>query len=116
MSPAVPVEPWQVWWADLDPTQGREQAKKRPVVVVSSAFHLALTAGQLVTVLPLTTVERPGWKHHVRIDSLRKPGWAITEQVRTLSAGRLDGRPIGRLTADEVAEVRTVLVRMLDVR
>jgi len=114
VSLALSLEPWQVWWADLDPTQGREQAKKRPVIVVSSAFHLALTAGQLVTVLPLATVERPGWKHHVRIDSLRKTGWAITEQTRTISAARLDSRPVGRLTADEITEVRRVLARMID--
>jgi mRNA interferase MazF len=114
VSPAVQVEPWQLWWADLDPTQGREQAKKRPVVVVSSLFHLALTAGQLVTVLPLTTVERPGWKHHVRIESMRKTGWVITEQARTISAGRLDARPAGSLSGDEIAEVRHVLGRMLD--
>lgn len=114
MSPAVTVEPWQVWWADLDPTQGREQAKKRPVVVVSSVFHLQLTARHLVTVLPLTTVERAGWKHHVRIESLSKTGWAMTEQARTISASRLDARPVGRLAADEIIEVRRVLGLMLD--
>ncbi|MEV4507722.1 type II toxin-antitoxin system PemK/MazF family toxin [Dactylosporangium sp. NPDC049525] len=46
------VQPWQVWWVDLDPTEGREHAGRRPVLVVSSAFHLRLTGEALVTVLP----------------------------------------------------------------
>ena len=33
---------------------------------------------------------------------------------RTISAGRLDARPISRLTTDEIAEVRRVLVKMID--
>ncbi|WP_416211116.1 type II toxin-antitoxin system PemK/MazF family toxin [Frankia sp. Cr2] len=53
--------------------RGREQAGQRPVLVVSSRFHLALTGGALVSVLPLTTRERPGWVHRVRIDTPVSP-------------------------------------------
>jgi PemK-like, MazF-like toxin of type II toxin-antitoxin system len=56
------IEPGQVWFVDFDPVRGREQGKDRPaMVVVSSAFHLDLTARRLVTVLPLTSVERLEW-------------------------------------------------------
>ncbi|WP_206437657.1 MULTISPECIES: type II toxin-antitoxin system PemK/MazF family toxin [Protofrankia] len=112
----VGVAPWEVWWLDFDPTEGREQAGRRPALVVSSRFHLALTGGALVSVLPLTTRERPGWIHRVRIDVPgKRAGWVITEQVRTVSAGRLTGRgPLHRLDAEQVAEVRTVLAQMID--
>jgi mRNA interferase MazF len=105
-----------VWWLDFDPTEGREQAGRRPALVVSSRFHLALTGGALVSVLPLTTRERPGWIHRVRIDIPGKPaGWAITEQVRTVSAVRFAGRgPLYRLDAGQIAEVRAVLAQMID--
>jgi mRNA interferase MazF len=80
--------------------------------VVSSAFHLALTAGALVTVLPMTTVRRPGWLHRVEVESAG--GWVVTEQVRTLSADRFR-RPAPDLapTPAELAEVRRVLAQLL---
>ena len=80
-----PIEPGQVWFVDFDPVRGREQDKDRPALVVSSRFHLDLTANQLVSVLPLTSVERPGWVHRIRVGS--GASWVITEQVRTVSAG-----------------------------
>lgn len=105
-----------MWWLDLDPTVGREQSGLRPAIVVSSRFHLALTGGALVSVLPLTTRERPGWAHRVRIDAPgKRTGWAVTEQVRTLSRTRLSGHsPAWCLTDDQIAEVRRVLAQMLD--
>ena len=78
--------------------------------MVSSRFHLDLTAGRLVTVLPLTSVERPGWLHRVRVGG----GWVITEQVRTVSADRLRRiAPELAITAEKLREVRHVLGHML---
>ena len=111
------VQPWQVWWADLDPTEGREQAGRRPVLVVSSAFHLRLTGEALVTVLPVTTRERSGWLHRVPVHPASRPtGFVITEQVRTIARSRLQGqRPAWVLTDDEKSAVKTVLRQMIDV-
>lgn len=107
--------PWQVWEADLDPVEGREQGGRRPVLVVSSPFHLNLTAAALVTVLSLTTAAQPGWLHRVRLDVGRTTSYVITEQVRTISRARLVGNsPIKRLNADEIAAVREVLAEMID--
>lgn len=105
--------PGQVWFVDFDPVRGREQGKDRPALIVSSEFHLELTAGQLVSVLPLTTVERPGWLHRVATSS---GGWVITEQIRTVAAVRLRRfAPDIALTDGELADVRRVLARMLTV-
>ncbi|WP_226358313.1 MULTISPECIES: type II toxin-antitoxin system PemK/MazF family toxin [unclassified Pseudonocardia] len=106
------IQPGAVWFVDFDPVRGREQGKDRPALVVSSSFHLELTAGQLVSVLPLTSVARPGWLHRVRLGD----GWAITEQVRTVAAQRFR-RPAPELAPaeDELAEVRRVLARMLTI-
>lgn len=104
------IEPGQVWFVDVDPVRGREQGRDRPALVVSSTFHLDLTAGRLVTVLPLTSVERPGWLHRIRVGG----GWVITEQIRTVSADRFRRRAPGIvLTAEELREVRHVLGHML---
>lgn len=64
--------------------------KDRPALIVSSRFHLDLTLGQLVSVLPLTSVERLGWVHRVHVASGEE--WVITEQTRTVSVTDFAGR------------------------
>lgn len=115
--PPRAVSPWQVWWADLDPVRGHEQAGLRPVLVVSSAFHLRLTRATLLTVLPLTTRSRPGLLHRVEIAMPGQPtGYVITEQLRSIAADRLTRRrPVYELTPDQIADVRAVLRRMVDI-
>jgi len=109
-----PPAPWQVWYAELNPVQGHEQGEARPVLVVSSRFHLRLTGGTLVTVLPLTTRERPTLLHRVPIVMKDGTTYAITEQVRTISRQRLRGQPVVRLKPDEIANVRETFMQMLD--
>lgn len=106
------IQPGSVWVCDFDPVRGRGQGKDRPALVVSSAFHLHLTGGALVSVLPLTSVERPGWLHRVPVAD--GGGWVITEQVRTIAVQRFR-RPAPEiaLSDDELAEVQRVLAKML---
>ncbi|MGH9055275.1 MAG: type II toxin-antitoxin system PemK/MazF family toxin [Acidimicrobiales bacterium] len=107
-----PIEPGQVWFVDFGPVRGHEQGQDRPALVVSSRFHLDLTDSQLVSVLPLTTVERTGWSHRVRVGS--SDSGVITEQVRTVSAGRFRRHAAEiTLSGDEWSEVRRVLGAML---
>ncbi len=47
----------EVWLAELNPTRGREQAGKRPVLVVSQDIFNQGPA-QLVMMIPLTTTAR----------------------------------------------------------
>lgn len=104
----TPIRPWQVWWVE-------DQAGRRPAIVVSSRTHLDLVAGALITVVPLTTRERPGWTQRVPVRFGGRVSYAITEQVRTVAARRLVGeRPLGTLRQDDIDEVRTVLRWMVD--
>lgn len=101
-----PFRSWQVWWVDFDPSQGLEQQKIRPAVILSSAHHLRLMAGALVTVSPLTTTER-GWAQHVAVATPRQTSWVMTEQIRTVSAARFqDQRPLYVLSPTEIAAVQ----------
>lgn len=107
-----PIEPGSVWFCDFNPVRGREQGNDRPALVVSSAFHLRLTGGALVSVLPLTSVERADWMHRVPVAA--GGGWVITEQVRTIAAQRFRRlAPEIKLSDDELAEVQRVLAKML---
>lgn len=101
-----------MWFINFEPVLGREQGKDRPALVVSSRFHLDLTMGHLVTVLPLTNVEREGWLHRVHVVS--GTGWVITEQIRTVSADRFRRyAPEIALSMSELDEVLRVLAQML---
>ena len=56
----------EIWLVDLDPTRGREQAGKRPALVVSAnAFNKG--PADLVVVLPITSKAK-GIPLHVRVD------------------------------------------------
>jgi len=108
------IESGQVWFVDFEPVRGREHGKDRPALVVSSRFHLDLTMGQRICVLPLTSGERAGWLHRVRVGS--GGGWVITEQIRTVSVERFRRyAPQIQLSVAELNEVRHALAQLLTV-
>lgn len=80
------VRPWQVWLVDFDPQVGHEQAGRRPVIVVGSAYACGLPNG-LVLLVPCTTRTR-GWAHHVPV-ALTEPSYAMCDQARATSTDRL---------------------------
>src|SRR6058998_226196 len=87
------VRKWDLAWALLDPTVGREQAGRRPVLVFCNDV-IAAPIG-LATVLPLTTWKtgRRVYPTEVLLPSAmgRLPGdsLVLAHQVRTISARRL---------------------------
>jgi mRNA interferase MazF len=91
----------EVWLAELGPTQGREQAGERPVLVVS-ADPINQGPADLVVAIPFTTRGR-GIPTHVEVrppdGGLREISFAMCEQVRSLSVERLGSRPFGRVPA-----------------
>ncbi len=89
-------------WADLNPTVGREQAGRRPVVVIShevfnersgTVIAMALTSQEPRAGFPLSM--------EVKIARLTKRSWVKTSQIRTLSVRRL-GKKVGRLQPEEL--------------
>jgi mRNA interferase MazF len=80
-----------VVWADLDPVRGREQAGRRPALVVSSdAYNQSIP--NVIVVLPVTTRDRR-LPHHVRLTGtdleLAQPSFAMAEQPRTIDRQRI---------------------------
>ena len=104
-----------VWWAELDPVVGHEQGGRRPNVIVSTDDFNALGVG-MVIVVPVTTSDL-GYPTHLRLPSgaggLDKVSYAMAEQVRALSVGRLSRRS-GRLDAATMRELTFQLLIMLD--
>ncbi len=86
------LTPGTVVWADFGDAVGREQAGRRPAVVVSTFDHVE-SADTLVTLIPCTTRAR-AWANHVVLDGstgLNEPTYAMTEQIRTVSRERVHG-------------------------
>ena len=102
----VDLSPGQVWWARPDPSVGREQAARRPVMIVAGSDYLELMT-TLALVVPLTTTDR-GWPNHVPIQGqvdLSGQSFAMSEQVRVVSRDRLD-RLAGTVTPSCLDQAR----------
>ncbi|MFN0162047.1 MAG: type II toxin-antitoxin system PemK/MazF family toxin [Burkholderiales bacterium] len=80
-----------IYFATLDPTQGSEIRKTRPVVIVSN--DAANRASALVTVVPLTSTLVKVQPFEVKLTAaetgLSKDGKALAQQVRTIDKNRL---------------------------
>lgn len=100
---------YEVYWADLDPAQGSEMAKKRPAVIVS--LDVLNERLRTVTVCPLTTQLRPQWRSRVRTRCAGRPAEVAVDQIRTVSKARL-GERIGSLSSAEAATLRRVITEM----
>jgi len=98
---------------DFDPQVGREQAGRRPAVVVASRLHCDLRS-PVTLVVPLTTRELPlGYRVPVRVPGSTRPSYAITEQITTVSHERLGERPLGRLDPETIKELRAAIREMI---
>jgi mRNA interferase MazF len=78
-----------VYWANLDPTIGREIRKRRPVLVVSpDEMNRNLST---VIAAPVTSTHRP-WPTRCRISYRGRSSSAALDQIRCLDVARLGKR------------------------
>jgi mRNA interferase MazF len=80
-----------IWFADLNPVRGHEQAGRRPVLIVSEDTFNQSRA-DLVIVIPITSTLRPIPFHvvlHPPEGGLTNPSALLCEAVRSISKDRL---------------------------
>ena len=101
-----------IYWADLEPTRGREQAGRRPVLIIShemfntpsgTVIAFAITSQPQRASFPLIAPLPP--------TLLPKPSWVKISQIRTLSTERLTHR----LAHLDEAEVNRFIEGLLDI-
>jgi mRNA interferase MazF len=94
-----------VRWADLNPVRGREQAGRRPILVLShdvfnersgTVIAVALTSQEPRAGFPLTLESKA--------TGLSKRSWVKISQIRTLSVDRI-GQRIARASEEELSRV-----------
>jgi len=87
------VKQWEIYFLNLNPVIGSEQAGTRPAIVVSSngVNHL-----NQITVLPITSIKNPKtfiYPNEVfldkKISNLSKDSVALAHQIRTIDKQRL---------------------------
>ena len=105
----------EVWFVDLNPTRGHEQAGRRPALIVSvDAFNRG-KAG-LVFIVPLTTRFR-GLPTHVEVHppagGVREESWARCEDLRSISVERLVNGPLGVVPVEALGAVEERLRLLL---
>jgi len=88
-------EPGEVYWADLDPVRGSEQAGRRPVLILSDrSLHLFSSR---VLICPITS-SRQDWPTKVAIPAgCVVQGFILTDQARMIDRDARVLRYIGRL-------------------
>ena len=103
----------EIYWADLNPVRGREQAALRPVLVLShdlfnrkseTVIAMAITGQPQRTGFPLTLALPPGM--------LPKPSWIKISQIRTISVDRL-GKRIATLDAETMGRLIDGLLELI---
>lgn len=103
-----------VYFVDLNPTVGREQAGKRPVVVISNEW--VNVKPLVVVVIPGTrgTKVKPDYPGNVRVPageaSLPEETVFMSFQVRALDQSRFRGPPIGRLSQSYLDQLDKALI------
>ena len=91
-----------IYWANLNPTVGHEQAGLRPVLILSrDVFNKH--SGTVIAVAITSQPQKAGFPLTLELSSpkLPKKSWAKISQIRTLSVKRL-GKKIGRASGKEL--------------
>lgn len=93
----------EIWYADLNPTKGSEQAGFRPMVIVSG--NLLNTHLRVIIACPLTTKIK-GYKGNIILqpdkeNNLKKISEILIFHIRSISKERLV-RKIGNITSEEL--------------
>jgi mRNA interferase MazF len=101
-------------WTDFDPTRGREQAGRRPALVVSSAEFTDNTG--LAVVCPVTSRVRPFPTSVVLPPGLPVAGEILTSHVRSIDTAARPVRYAGAAVPATTAQrVRTILAAFITI-
>src|ERR1700730_9138710 len=92
-------------WTDFDPTKGREQAGRRPALVVSPAAFTKNTG--LAIVCPITSRVRPFPTSVVLPSSLPIAGEILTSHIRSIDTQAPPIRYAGVAVSAEIAQLRS---------
>ena len=101
-----------IYWAELEPTKGREQSGRRPILILSHEIFNS-HSGTVIALTITSQAQRAGFPLTYTLPEqlLPKPSWVKISQIRTLSTERLGSR----ITHLEEADVNRIVEGLLDI-
>jgi mRNA interferase MazF len=99
-----------IWWVNLDPTEGSEIRKDRPAVVLTA--NALNRARRTVVIVPLSTGPSPRPPIVVPTPSVGPSSVAVCDQLRAVDKGRLS-RAFGRLSSADLRTIEDSVRRIL---
>jgi mRNA interferase MazF len=103
----------EIYWADLNPVRGREQAGLRPVLILS--HELFNRSSETVIAMAITSQpQRAGFPLTLALptEMLPKPSWVKISQVRTIPLDRL-GKKVGTIDDETVCQLIDGLLELI---
>lgn len=102
--------PGELLWLEFSPTEGTEQAGRRPALAVSDAGYNAATGR--VVVMPITSCGR-GWPFEVALpETSVVAGAVLVDQVRCVDWRARFAKSAGAVPAAVLEEARTKLAAL----
>jgi mRNA interferase MazF len=95
----------EIRWAELNPVRGKEQAGRRPVLILShDVFNER--SGTVIAVALTSQPQRAGFPLTLELESkdLPKASWVKISQIRTLAVERI-GQRLGQVSLEELDQV-----------
>lgn len=94
-----------IFWADLNPVKGHEQAGLRPVLILSPEIFNE-RSGTVIAMALTSQAQRAGFPLTMEVKSvtLPKPTWVKISQIRTLSVERI-GKRMGHVSNYEMSQI-----------
>ena len=95
----------EIRWADLNPARGNEQARQRPVLILSqNVFNDR--SGTVIAVALTSQPQRAAFPLTLELTTPRLPrhSWVKISQIRTLSVERI-GKRMGKVSPEELDQV-----------
>lgn len=108
---AVAVRRGDIWWVNLDPTQGSELRKTRPAVVMTA--DALNRARRTIVVVPLSTGPEPRPPIVVATPSAGPNSVAVCDQLRAIDKRRLTHNS-GRLSTVDLQMIAEGIRRVLE--
>ena len=108
----------EIYFVNLDPTQGREQAGTRPVLVISSDSINALPLVVTVVVGTKGSNISHDYPTNVRVSpkdcGLPLETVFLCFQLRSIDPSRIAGSPAGKLTETKLQEIEDAVRRCME--
>lgn len=110
------IKKGDIYYVELEPVIGSEQAGKRPVVVVQN--NVANKHSPTIIVVPITTVIKKTYlPSHIVIYGdklLKKDSTILIEQIRVIDKSRIISY-IGKLSDFQMSKIDNALLKIFDI-